>query len=296
MRVRVEPPAPGPNRRGLLSPGGAVRVDEPGAQWEGGLAWAPLSCEALAVRPIVCGPEADAGLDPKATPDNEQVVEYDPVYLLGGDFCSTLDRSLDHVQRARWNLSATESHQLETELWDGAASLLKADPEPNNYLAKVGGAAEVSATALPYTRALAELEQAMAECLHGQQGVVHAAPITADLWYAAGLLRVEGQRLLTPMDNIVIAGSGYSGSAPGQDPNDPPVPPGDIGAAANAYGTGLVYVRLGPVVEVGDEASQIDRTVNDWLVFVERAAAATFDPCCWFTVPVDHTQEVESAA
>jgi hypothetical protein len=122
----------------------------------------------------------------------------------------------------------------------------------------------------------------------GQRGMIHAMPYTVALWDAEGLLRVEGGLLLTAQDTIVVSGAGYSGSAPGAGEGDDPVPPADVDLAANAYGTGLVYLRRGPIVEIGDRTSQIDRSINDWNVFVERPVAATHAGCCVLTVEVNH--------
>lgn len=291
-RQRVETPAAGPVRRGLLSPGGAIEIVEPDERWVGGFAYEPLACGVVGPRPIVCEDTAKpTDVDPA------EIREYDPIYLLGADVCSTLDRGRDRIERARGNLLATQSHQAEREFWDGVATRAATPDLVNAYLAEGGAASAVSDTAVPFVNALAELDQALAECLHGTQGMIHATPLTVSLWYAAGLLRVEGQRLLTAMDTIVVTGSGYSGSAPGASAGDPPVAPADLSAEANAYATGLVYYRLGNVDRIGEtEVSEIDRATNTQTTLVERPAAVTFAGCCLLTIPVDHVNPTATAA
>lgn len=284
----IATPALGANRRGLLSPGGAIRLDDPDDRWLGGFAYEEWSCDALAPLPMLC----EQG--EKDTNDKPGIREYQPVLLFGTDVCTTLDQSRDAVAHARQNLLATESFQLEREVWDGVATRAATPDLVNDYLAigGAGGATVLEASAVPYVNALALLDQALAECLHGTQGMVHAMPLTVALWVAAGAVRVEGQRLLTPMDNIVVAGSGYSGSAPGAQAGDAPIAPADATLAANAYATGLVYVRLGAEERIGQSASEeVDRSTNTRTVIVERPAAATWSGCCAFTVEVDHTTE-----
>lgn len=294
LRARVEAPAAGPVRRGLLAPGGAIRLDDPGDRWLGGFAYEQLACGVIGPRPLICE-------DTTKPDDVDQpgIREYDPVYLLGADVCTTLGTvRADRLARARGNLADTESFQLEQEVWDGVATRAATPDLVNDYLAMggAGGAEVLSDDPVPFVNALAELEQALAECLHGAQGMIHATPLTASLWWSAGLLRLEGQRVMSPSDHIVIAGAGYSGSAPGAAAGDPPVAPADLAAEGNAYGTGLVYVRLGEVAEVGDERSQVARDVNTRTILVERPAAATWSGCCAVTIPVDHTTDLYSSA
>lgn len=277
-RAVVEAPQLAPGRRGLLA--AAQEVTEPDERWVNGFAFAPEACDVALISGIFCEPPGAE----KIPGNNPGAIEYDPYALIGWDACSTLQRR-DRAARARRLLLATESDQMESELWDGAVAFQEG--LPNRYLADSNATDLGSAGA---TAALAELEQELAECLHGQRGMIHATVFTATVWTALGLLRVEGGLLLTGMDTIVVAGSGYSGSAPAADDSSEPTPPADITAAAYAYATGLVYVRRGAIVEVGDgPAQQVARATNDWEVFVERPAAAVWNGCCQLAIEVDHT-------
>lgn len=275
-RARLEAPPSAPGRHGLIA--SAVEVPPGDERWVNGFGFDPESCDPAALVAIGCAPGGDAkpvaGLPP--------LVEYEPFMVIGSDRCAMFDQGRDRDGRARRHLLATESHQLEAEFWDGA--LARAEPLPNLYLAKTG--ADALGSGGPVA-ALARLEQALGECLHGQRGMIHATLTTVSFWMAAGVLRVEGGLLLTALDTIVVAGSGYSGSAPGA----APVPPADLAAAATAYGTGLVYVRRGAIFAPDDasRASRVDRTVNTETTYVERPIAAVTSGCCRVSVTVTHS-------
>lgn len=298
---RIEAPARGAVRRGLIVaaptlvfppvPDGDDGATVDGQErWIGGVFFEAQACDALDPRPILC---ADLGDKPDQTSDGNPT--WDPYYVMGADECTTMDRGRPRLENARRNLLATQSEQIESEVWDGVASRAATPDLPNPYLAKVGdGDAPVStilsASAVPFVQALAWLDHALVECLHGGQGMIHATTFTVNLWQAAGLLNIgDGGRLFTISENIVVAGAGYSGSAPGAAEDDPPVPPADISAAAFAYATGLVYVGLGREDRIAStEAQEIDRTTNTQTTRVERPAIAVWGPCCQIGINIDH--------
>lgn len=284
-RTRVEAPRHAPGRRGLLW--SAVEIIEPNERWINGFAYECESCDPAQAIPIRCSPSGvlPDGSTTKQAGESGGIVEFDPYLVVGADFCSTLDRDRDREGRARRQLLATESFQMESELWLG--TIAQAEGYDNPYFAKNGVATDLGSGG--FVSAFAELEQGLAECLNGQRGMIHATPLTVSLWYSANLLRVENGLLLSALDTIVVTGPGYSGAAPG----NPPTPPADLDLAANAYATGLIYVRRGPLfpADDGNEASRVDWTVNDETIFVERAVAATWS-CCLLTITVDHATEL----
>lgn len=299
---RIEAPARGAVRRGLVvaapslvfpvvdgDDGGTVDGQE---RWIGGVMYEAGACDALDPRPILC---ADLGDKPDQTSDGNP--SWDPYYVMGADRCTTMDRGRPRVENARRNLLATQSEQIESEVWDGVASRAATPDLDNPYLAKVGDgdvplADILSTTAVPFVQALAWLDHALVACLHGGQGMIHATAFTANLWQAAGLLNVgDGGRLLTVSENIVVIGAGYSGSAPGATEGSAPIPPADISVAAYAYATGLVYVGLGREDRIArTESQEIDRTTNDQTTRVERPAVAVWGPCCQIGINIDHAE------
>jgi hypothetical protein len=281
----VDAPTAQVPRSGLIR--SAIEVPEGDERWVGGFTYEPESCDPALAVAITCDPGDVDPEDPVKVPgDNPLAEEYVPWAVVGRDRCSALQRDRDRRGRAERQLRATESFQMERELELG--SIARAESLPNRYLAQADIVTELASAGA--TIALAALEDALAECLHGARGMIHATVFTATVWNALGLLRTTDQGiLLTANDSIVVAGSGYTGAGPGADAGDAPVAPADIRAAAWAYGTGLVYVRRGQIVEVGDARSQVDRATNTWTTFVERPVAAIFDRCCVIGIEVDHT-------
>lgn len=269
------PPAV-PGRRGLLVEAVAltaqaladgIGVDE---RWTNGFTYLPDSCDAINPQAIQClGSPGD-----KLPPDNADAVDYAPFLTFGGDKCSRMDVGRDREGRARRNLLATESWQVEAEFFDGLASKSVSPNLPNPFLTDGTTADDATGggSPLPSVRALARVEQAIMECLHGQRAMIHAQPELVSLWQAGGALRLEGNVLLTVLDSIVVPGSGYSGAGPDATP-----------AAAGTswcYGTSLVYALQGSINLLGTAPDWLNRTTNDVTVLVERTNALVFAPCC----------------
>lgn len=269
------PPLPhSPVRRGLLV--AATELTDAGDRWVGGFKYDPYTCEAVDPLPLNCTPLDDD----KPLPDQSPHVEYSPFLVFGGDRCSSLDRGRDRGALARANLAATESWQAEREYWAGVASATADDPNP---FITDGTADEVTTAAGSILTAVSLIEQALAECLHGQRGSLLVPPAVVPVLDAAGLTRVDGALLLTANDNVVISGGGFDG----RDPDGNAV---DLADVAWIYATGWTYFRRGPVTPVGDEASNVDRSTNTITTVVERAMAVMAAGCCKLAAEVDMTR------
>lgn len=297
----VDPLPLAPPRISLLT---SAIVDESsrGAQeWLNGLELAPEACTGPENPywwecPGESGqtPEQVYGSNGKLIPNPPAIVRFRPFTVWTGFRCSTAQfRSNDYEGRAKRALEAFQSTFIEEELWTGARVAVPANL-PNDYFQNSPTALN-SGSATPYVTALAELEQALAECNPGQPGMIHAQPRLVTLWLQNGLVAAEpnGRRLRTTFGTIVVPGSGYPGSGAG-------LAAGTV-AESYAYGTGMIRVWLGPVsnvsaqetssgdnnVPLGD--SDVVRATNDVRVRVEREAAALWDECCQVSVRVDHT-------
>lgn len=269
-----------PGRRGLLAVTVALAQSvlaeggQPEAErWVNGFTAVPDSCDSADPIGIGC---VDSPVD-KLPVDNADNVDVHPFLTLGSDTCSTMDRGRDWLGRATRNLLATESWQAEAELFDGAASK-GPGVTPNPFFTDGATATDATAVggAMAAIRALARLEGALAACLHGQRGMIHATPELVSQWDAGGALRVEGSTVLTVLDTIVVAGSGYSG-------NDPDGTPATAGTTW-AYGTPLIYGLQGSVRPVGDQPQSTDRAQNTITRIVERPNALVFATCCVLAV------------
>lgn len=270
----IPPPAPTPNRRGLLA--SATAPANAPAEWLDGIGFQPEACGSM--DPIAWTPCAVPTL---GTLDRAANAMWQPILLRGYDKCSTMDGEdrAGREARARANLTATASHQAELEFHDGAATA--ALPQPNPFLTD-GSAAPATAAAEAPRVALAALERLLGTCLHGQRGMIHANPAIVALWDAEGQLHLDGARLVTANDNVVVAGTGYSGRAPDGDPAD--------AGSLWAYGTSWVYAIQGRAELSGEgTAERIDTGANDITTRVSQPALIYRSPCCLVAAQVDIT-------
>jgi hypothetical protein len=124
--------------------------------------------------------------------------------------------SIDRLERIKRQCDAATQRAVEQELWDGAIRI----PSSHNNRALVSSGVSVlaSGVAVSPKRALAILEQGIAEASHaGEQGIIHA---TRD---AVALLSSNSQMLFhnkikdhlqTMGGTPVVVGSGYTGNGP----------------------------------------------------------------------------------
>jgi hypothetical protein len=197
------------------------------------------------------------------------VVEaYDPYVLYASDKCSTFDRDRDFYGRAQRKLLTAEAFFLEGALWNGITS--------NPFLADGAGVNNDTATqtlALTATSAkaaFAVLEQNLG-WLSSSPGTIHLRPQVLHELLEARTVRRVGNVYLSPMDNIVIPGRGYPGTGPASEV---------VGATEWMYGhPGKIQVRRSEMVRLGegDLASQVNRYVNDRIVFVQRVVHVALD-------------------
>lgn len=119
-------------------------------------------------------------------------------------------------------------------------------------------------TATGMVHGIGLLEQAIAQ-RYGGIGVIHAArELAASLTFRA-LVRRDGARLRSPLDNLYAFGSGYSTTGP--DGTDAPA------GQAWLYATGPVVVRRGEV----QNREAFDQRRNTRMALAERSYAVTAD-------------------
>lgn len=289
--VPISGPQAAPGRRGLLvsTVASGTQSDDVGPRpdpdqlgdvgprqpaWVGGFTIEPDICGALDPTLVECFPDTTKG-----SLTNPVNPTYSPFLTYGFDRCSAADRHRDREGRARRNLLATESWQIEREFFDGVATKAKDDVDtPDNPFLTDGNATNVTVGSPNAVVALAQLEKRLLDCLHGQRGMIHAAGDLVTMWQNGGALRLEGNIILTVLDTIVVPGSGYSG-------NDPDGVAASAGTSW-AYGTPLVYLRQGVVMNPSenDPASSVDREQNTITLRVERPNAVYHSPCCVLAV------------
>lgn len=189
--------------------------------------------------------------------------EFFPFVVYASDACSTFTGA--KRERAREKLAVAESFQLEREFWEGSLAL------GNPSL--VGSNSTSLGTDLDLKYGFSTIDAAIATSEHDGRGMIHITPKAFSLLVGFSQLRREGNVWLSPLDNYVVPGHGYTGNGPN---------PGGGANENEATGTthwifghpGLITVFRGPVIDdppEGDDSSSIDRTTNDQVVIAERA-------------------------
>jgi hypothetical protein len=174
-------------------------------------------------------------------------------------------------------LTRVEQTQIETAFWTGTAGgqavvfpHLGAATEIVDGDVILQPVASPVVTGADVAHALGALEQELADCYKGQ-GVIHvprAALPTLDAW---GLARDDGSgRLVTLAGNLIVAGTGYTGSGPdGTAPAE---------GTTWIYATGAVWgYRSAP--DVSQLRDSLDRTSNTLRMQAERTYLISFE-CC----------------
>jgi len=266
---------------GLLSPAVTV-VEDSTPYWVNGFEYEALECTTdVQIYPVCTNGDA---VDVITAASDTFTRSYFPFSIRTSFKASPISLRHEEIEeRAEWALDACRQKTIEHELWTGELAQAEAvsygSGYPNRYLASTD-ATDLTPSAgvgVKAKYALALLERALADCGCGSQGLIHA---TRDVATTLAPKNEDGV-LLTPLGNKIIAGSGYTGSAPDGTPAS--------GTEIWMYATGPVTVRLGPVELVpGAVKSQAtDTSVNTVEYFVEQAAAATWNSCCHFAVLVD---------
>lgn len=276
MPEPIAAPPARPPRFGLIA--SAPVGDGGGARWQHGFAFQPEGCGAGGRVTVDCAGTSDV-LDSTPGPGNE---DGEPFAVWASDECSTFGfESRDWQGRARRQLAAIESYEIANELWTGDLNLpgvvSLADPTADTLTAAGQPKGAVDALGL--------LEQGLAQCNKGRQGMVHVTPLLLTHLVTNDSVRLDGTTYITPNGHIVVPDAGYPGTGPNGEA---------AGATQWAYATSFVQVMLGPVdvipasmTDARQLAQSMDRAVNSIVVYAERLAAWQWDHCCHVAVQVD---------
>jgi hypothetical protein len=204
-----------------------------------------------------------------AFPSSGLLNKFIPYTVYSSDQCSTWgigrDGEIDErASRLLRNLAASESFVLEQELWSDTLGL--SNP-------KIASSSAITyATALPVSKAIAQMSDAAGDLARGGRIMFHMRPYQLFALVEARLARREGNVWLTPLDDIIVPGRGYAGTGPA----------GQVPTASEEwiYATGIVQIRRGEILEIKDKTSVINRQTNDVVLLSERKAIASFDPNC----------------
>jgi len=189
------------------------------------------------------------------------------------------------VQTATELLNRVEEFQVETAFWTGVAGGQQIVWPHLAANAVVTGSANeilqtsavvVSGSTLDPVEGLGALEAALGSCYTGV-GVIHVPRILAPAFANDMLITREGQRYRTANGNVVVFGSGYTGSGP-----DGTLTPG----AAWIYATGYPMIYRSDVLPARSRPVELfDRSENTVKAIAERVYVIGWD-CCHFAARI----------
>lgn len=279
----LEPIRPVEGRYTLLNAGTTV-VENGELRWAvgNGFLFEPISCPGTNPGSVVAiGCIGDTA---SITPGSDIGQVTGSAFLVAAtDKCSTFggfDRP--YVQRAIDLLTVEQSFLIARELWAGAVTggPSSITTPKNRQLAHSSATTITSAPATPLA-ALAGLDQSLAVCGMNRRGLIHVRPQLLAHLESAAVIRREGAVWLTPLDNIVVADGGYSGSAPGTPATAPTT-------SQFMYATSWMEIHLGPIDTFGGPTSEgVNRAINDVLTWAYRPAMVQWDQCCHFAAEVN---------
>jgi hypothetical protein len=249
------------------------------AHWRNGVTWIER-CPTGATTYDACLSVTGVGAPPEPpakTPNVEQNIRGALPFTVHAEFeCSPVGLAGAEVI-ASDALTRVEQTQVEAAFWTGAAGgqdvvfpHLSADTEIVDGDVVLQPVATPVVTGADVAQALGALEQELAACYKGQ-GIIHvprAALPTLDAW---NLARDDGSgRLVTLAGNLIVAGTGYTGSGP-----DGAAP---TAGTAWIYATGAAWgYRSDPYVS--QLRDSLDRTSNTLRMQAERTYVIGFE-CC----------------
>lgn len=280
MREPIAAPPARPPRFGLLA--SAAVGDGAPARWQQGFAFQPELCGGGGRVTVACAGTSDT-LDSDEQPGT---VEGMPFAVYAADECSTFGyNARDWQGRARRALAAIESYEVAAELWTGSLGLQDSNGDPIRSLANVAADTLTTGSAAEPVDALGMIEQALAQCNKGRQGMVHVTASLLTQLVRDNVLRLDGTTWITPNGHIVVPDAGYPGTGPN----------GEAASTSQwAYGTSMISVLLGPVelnpdslTDARSWAQALDRAVNSAVVYAQRLAAWQWDECCHVAAKVD---------
>lgn len=166
------------------------------------------------------------------------------------------------------------------EVWAAEQALAATPPVENKHLASED-AVVLAEDPVGLVAGLGMLERALGDCSCGQVSMIHVdRSLVAHLDHAGVVHTTAGSgRLWTATDTLVVADTGYPGTAPGgADPDE---------GVAWMYGTGPMTARLGAVDYSNRDGweSGVSAPTNDVGVWAVQPVAISWQ-CCHFAVPV----------
>jgi len=213
-----------------------------------------------------------------------------PIGMSATDTCTTtFGRDVQYAQRvAKDALEACTSKLLERELWAGDIALQDDGSSFPTFASLDASVDYLNSAGSPVkpSQGFAMLERAIGNAGCGEVGAVH---MTRDVASILALhVKQEGAVLRSVLGNLVVAGTGYTGTTPT-----------DLTPAADEawmYATAVPSVYLGDIVVDDQPTRLVDgpdqiTTTNTLIILAERLGVVLWDTCFIAAVKVDLSLE-----
>lgn len=233
-------------------------IDIAGDRWEAGFELYPLSgADASGLWPVCPDPESEATKDAQNRLGGQR---FTPFAIYATDVCSTYGSGgVDFLARARAKLAVVESYWIEHELWEGTLGFQNPSFVNSPSVVLTTGPTDA-------LMAFVELDAAVANDLHDGRGTIHVPTVVFSWLTQYSIFRREGNVWLSPLDNIVVPGRGYTGNGPE-----------DAEATESSqwiFGhPGVVQIARGPIINLPTQEQiekQMVRPTNDIKALAER--------------------------
>lgn len=273
LAIRVVRPGPLPVAplHAITALPGAI-ITENDERWIGGVSLDNYPCSGV-LGWDTCSESSDG--DTKDDGTYPDPATYDSFTAYAPITCSSFGQVTDDRlrERAIAYLDAADHAAIEAQIWNGA--WVPTNPNFANDAVDVGGGA------VDIIQALGLLEETAGA--GGLQGVIHMAPRAANVATAWSLIMVDRAGTLRTVSRgtPVSVGDGYDASQ------------GPSAAGANhewIMMSGGVEIRRSEVFVDTDNAEELDRATNLYVVRAERFVNVAYDPCGLSAALVDLTQ------
>lgn len=283
-RDYVEGPSFTPLPHGLLSALASEIRTPIDTHWEGGVTYETLcgagdstydECFAVSGVGAVATPAPPAAKSYTASIDKRGATSFTVYAEVDCSAPGFWDRAEESAEDA---LRQSEQYQVEYALWTGRANgatvvfphlaASTAIVDDNGYTLQTAAVLVTGGNVLDVVEALGRVEGELASCYNGV-GVIHVPRALAATFQNASLIIPDGTRYRTVNGNIVVFGSGYTGSSP-------------KGVSDTSlmwiYATGMPFIYRSPV-RIFRSKTILDRATNTMYAIAERTYVIGWN-CC----------------
>jgi hypothetical protein len=255
MSVNVQAPPIRAPRVSLLSSADIITI--PGDQWWTGIELYPLSAtDASGLWPVCPGVDSEATKDARNHVGGQR---FQPFAVYATDACSTFGSGgINFTDRATDKLKVVESFWIEREL--DRDSMGDGNPSFKN------SSEAITTGPTDALMAFALLDAEVANDLHDGRGMLHLPTVVFSWLTQYGIFRREGNVWLSPLDNIVVPGRGYTGAGPGEDEPDA----GSIWMYGHPGTIQIIRSEIMTIPGEGEIERQMQRSINHIVVVAER--------------------------